>query len=116
MTPKRFVSAALVAALVTALVPLPARAGDRPVAPGGLRASIDRAATQALETPQQARSVTPGRRDGTVFARRGAGGMGGGGGSKVWMAYAVVGLAGSLAATYFIIKQTQKTSSAAQGQ
>jgi len=71
---------------------------------------------RALATPEAARPVAAPGSTRSVFARRGAGQMGGGGGSKAWMAYAVVGLAGSLAATYFVIKQTQKTSAAAQGQ
>ncbi len=117
MIPRRFVSASLIATLLVTLAPLSARAGDKPVATASLRASIDRAVAQAAATPARDGSTTPHRRHDAPYLRRtGAGGGGGGGASKVWMAYAFVGLAGSLAGGYILYKQMHKLSSATPAQ
>jgi hypothetical protein len=99
MMSRRFVSFALTLALGTAGLPALARAE---AAPDPLRASIDRAL--AAPVPTSAPAAAPVRRNqeaGTVSKG------GGGGGGKILLA--LLGTAISVGATYYIVKQTQKT-------
>ena len=117
MIPKRLVSAALIAALLVAVAPIPARAGDEPAATTtSLRASIDRAVAKAAATPERSLSVAPPRHDDASYLRKSGAGGGGGGASKVWMVYTFVALAASLGGGYIMYKQLHKATAAAQAQ
>ncbi|MET0554883.1 MAG: hypothetical protein ABW221_17710 [Vicinamibacteria bacterium] len=97
MVSRRFVSLALTLTLLAAGLPVLARAE---AAPEPLRASIDRALTAPAPTGAPAAPVRRNQSGGTYSG-------GGGGGGR--MILAVVGMAVSVGATYYVIKQTRKT-------
>lgn len=105
---RRFVSFALTLALGTAGLPALARAD---AAPAPLRASIDRALAEPVPTSAPSAPVpasgpaAPVRRDQDAGTAKSGGG--GGGGAKVILA--LLGTAISIGATYYIVKQAQKT-------
>jgi len=94
---RRFVSFALTLALCAAGLPALARAE---AAPAPLRASIDRALAAPAPASAPAAPVRRSQDPGTVSG-------GGGGGGRMFLA--LLGTASSIGATYYIIKQTQKT-------
>jgi hypothetical protein len=95
MMPRRLISFALT--LTVAGLPALARAE---AAPDPLRASIDRALAAPVPTSSPAAPVRRNQSGGTYSG-------GGGGGGR--MILALLGTAVSVGATYYIIKQTQKT-------
>lgn len=95
---RRLVSYTLTLTLVAAGLPALARAE---AAPDQLRASIDRALTAPGPAKGPAAPVRRNQDAGTV-----SGGGGGGGGRMI---LALLGTAISVGATYYIIKQAQKT-------
>ena len=97
MVSRRFVSFALTLTLGAAGLPALARAE---AAPDPLRASIDRALAAPVPTSAPSAPVRRNQSGGTYSG-------GGGGGGKVILA--LLGTAVSVGATYYIIKQTQKT-------
>jgi len=97
MMSRRFVSFALTLALCAAGLPALARAE---AAPAPLRASIDRALAAPVPASAPAAPVRRSQDPGTVSG-------GGGGGGRMFLA--LLGTAISIGATYYIIKQTQKT-------
>jgi hypothetical protein len=98
MKARRLVSFALTLALGAAGMPALARAE---AAPDPLRASIDRALTAPVPA---AATKSPVRR-----AQSGGTTMGGGGGGGGMMILALLGTAVSVGATYYLIKQSKKT-------
>jgi hypothetical protein len=116
MSVRGIVAAAVIAALLVAIVPLPARAGDRPApAPAThIRLSVDDAvAAELASQPRvQTSSPTPKTRVAAkVGAGQSGGGGGGGGGMMVMM---LVGLAASAAGTYFLVKELRKKTNQTQ--
>ena len=97
MLSRRFVPLALTLTLCAASLPARARAE---AAPDPLRASIDRALTAPVPASAPAASVRRAQSAGTVSG-------GGGGGGRMFLA--LLGTAVSVGATYYIIKQSQKT-------
>lgn len=96
----RSVTAVSLLAFLSATTPAPALAQSAPGAPTPLRASIDRAAARASEAPTPARRPAPVRRQQT---------MGGGGGGAGMMVMTVLMTAASLAGTYYLVKEMQKS-------
>jgi hypothetical protein len=97
MKARRLVSFALTLALGVAGLPALARAE---AAPDPLRASIDRALTAPVPATAAKAPVRRAQSGGTT--------MGGGGGGGM-MVLALVGTAVSVGATYYLIKQSKKT-------
>jgi hypothetical protein len=97
MMSRRFVSLALTLTLLAAGLPVLAHAE---AAPEPLRASIGRALTAPVPPSAPAAPVRRNQSGGTYSG-------GGGGGGRMIMA--VLGMAVSVGATYYIIKQTRKT-------
>lgn len=102
-----FVSAVTAAAFLTASMPVAvhAQTTSSPTATT-LRASIDRAASQAV-------AQVPARRRTTV---RKAQMMGGGGGGGGMMLMTLLVTAASLAGTYFLVKEMKKSNDEAKAQ
>ncbi len=106
MTSMRFVATAtLVAILSVAVGPVSAQTRSvQPATPSSaLRASIDRAAGKAAESPAQP------RRQPTAVRKAAMQGGGGGGGMIVM---SLIGTAVGLATTYFVIKEMRKQTDA----
>ncbi len=103
MSTRRFLAMALVLALASSgLSASAATAGPTAPVPAhrSLRASVDPAvATVSLPGPKKGDGIRKTATDN---------GGGGGGGGGATMLFLVLGLAGSAAATYFIIKETKK--------
>lgn len=97
-----FVSAVTVAAFLTATMPISAVAQSAPISrPTSFRASIERAADQAAQTPAPAKRTTPVRREMQMM------GGGGGGGGQMFMMLIMTAV--SLAGTYYLVKELKKT-------
>ena len=98
MSSRRFVATATLAAFFSAAA-APAAAQTQMPQPSPLRASIDRAASNTVQSP-----TLPQRRTAPVRKAAAQGGGGGGG----MMVMTLIGTVAGLAATYFIIKETNK--------
>jgi len=112
MTSKTFVSATLIASLLLAAAPISARAAEGQKPAPTLRASFDRAVTdavaaqRALPAPKAVRA--------RASAATGAQSSGGGGSSK--MVISLIGIAAGLAGTYYIVKEMNKQTIVVTGQ
>jgi len=112
MTSKTFVSATLIASLLLAAAPISARAAEGQKPAPTLRASFDRAVTdavaaqRALPAPKAVRA--------RASAATGAQSSGGGGSSK--MVISLIGIAAGLAGTYYIVKEMNKQTIVITGQ
>ncbi len=109
MQVRRFVSAALVAAMFVGVMPAAGWAGTQPAptqAATRFQASIDHAIATAVAS-QQARSHTqkPAARS---SASASAVQSGGGGGSKAWIVWSVVGAAVGIGSAYYMVKELKK--------
>lgn len=111
MTVKRWMSAAVVAALVSGSVPARAAgeestqgAGDRAV---NLNASIARAAERAAA--EQSKKPMQRPMFASATAGQAASGSSGGGGGHTAMIISLVSLAAGIGVTYYAVKQMQKT-------
>ena len=104
MNLKRMTAAVMVASLVVTFVPATAWASDNEKANVDLRGATAKAlaATGQVATPAPA----PGKPQKSNRRHSGSGGGGGGATGTVMM---VVGIAASLGATYFVIKEMNKT-------
>lgn len=114
MTAKHCLSAAVVAALVSGLLPAQARAAESPATSGGstpLRAAIDRAAVRASNT--QIAPVGLPAHGKTRIAKQASNG---GGGGHTALILGLVGTAAGLGATYYLVKESQKQTSDLLGQ
>jgi uncharacterized protein HemX len=105
----RTVAVAVLASLLLAGFPRTARADE---APGGIRASIDRAVAQLDRQPAAAKT-----RDHRPVAKAAQAAYGGGGGGgKGMMIVSLVTTVVGLAATYYLVKQMQEQSKQQTGQ
>ncbi|HUL75293.1 MAG TPA: hypothetical protein VLT86_19425 [Vicinamibacterales bacterium] len=114
MNVKRTIATAVILSLVAAALPATAWAADdsknatAPKAPAvDLRASTARALASVTGEPVQVATPPAARNTGRRNAAKGGGGGGGGMGAVM----AVVGIAASIGATYFVIKEMHKTES-----
>ena len=117
MSIRQFVAGAAIASICGGLLPTLARASDgaplaaeavaqtgQPVAQPGLRAAIDRAASQLAADPQVGVQRQPVHRSATQAAAEG-----GGGGGHVGLIISLVSLAAGGIGTYYAIKELRKT-------
>jgi len=115
MTAKHCLSAAVIAALVSGLVPAPTRAAEPTPTNGGstpLRAAIDRAAVRSSNTQTAPASLPAPRK--TRVAKQAS--NGGGGGGHTVLILGLVGTAAGLGATYYLVKESQKQTNDLIGQ
>ncbi len=118
MSLRRVLAFTLVASLLASVLPSLTWAGDvqgstRPAvaattrqATHGLRASVEQAVANVTQARQPA-IAAPGLARPPVRAQMGQGGNGGGGGGG-WIIWTVLGVAASVATTYYIAKQVKK--------
>lgn len=106
----KLVAVVMVASLLLAVAPAPLLAADGAAAVPGLRVSVDRAA-KALAAQAPVPAPAAHRRAPAAAMQNGGGG---GGGGKTVAIITLIGTIGGLAATYFIVKQTQKQSTTGQ--
>jgi hypothetical protein len=103
-----FVSAVTAVAFLSASMPVAAQAQSASIqSPATFRASIDRAASQAVAQPP-ARQPRP--------VRKAAQMMPGGGGGGGMMLMTLLVTAASLAGTYFLVKEMKKSTDEAKAQ
>jgi hypothetical protein len=109
MTVKQLLSAAVVVALVGGMAPVSAWADESATTSGtsaSLHSSIDRAAARlAIDRPAQ-KSVNARKEAGTSASAMQASG---GGGGHAMMIISLVTAAAGIGATYYMVKQMQKT-------
>jgi hypothetical protein len=122
MTIRKVTTGLLVLSLVVSAVPAlaetPATSPAGTAAPTTLRASVDRAIASASIAPAQSNEAQAPRalRLPTRFASKSTASQdptGGGGGGKTMMIVGILGTVAGLAGTYFIIKETKKSTDAA---
>ncbi len=116
MTLKPFCSIAVMTALASGISSVPALASDeaRPVnAPINLRTAIVRAAEQASHD-QPTGATVPGRGKVRVAKQSTNGSSSGGGHTK--MVVSLIGVAAGIGTTYYVVKETQKETTALTSQ
>jgi hypothetical protein len=110
MTVKQLLSAAVVVALVGGMAPVNAWAADESTQPSGaaasLHSSIDRAAAR-LAGDRTTQKVVNARKDAGTNASEMQASSGGGG--HAMMIISLVTAAAGIGATYYMVKQMQKT-------
>jgi hypothetical protein len=111
MTLRRLVSATLIASLLLAAAPITARAAEGPKPAPSLRASFDRAVTDAVA----AQRALPAPKAVRARASAATGAQSSGGGSSK-MVISLIGIAAGLAGTYYIVKEMNKQTIVITGQ